>query len=193
MTAMNGSNKAVSRPWACARKCLRLACPPSQCCDIVSCPALQLPCCKARRPLLEAVCLHIHLQLCSCPPCFPQDEVRVSFESILDLRAVALRVPQADLGRLPEILQAVPEERRQAMRRSLATVWQRYAYSSWRPYARAFKHIQWEHADLRAGELGSEGPAPASLPATVPGLDPAADDAFATIMAWLYGRIPATQ
>lgn len=32
-----------------------------------------------------------------------------------------------------------------------------------------------------------------SLPETVPDLDPEADDAFTTAMAWLYSRIPATR
>jgi hypothetical protein len=34
---------------------------------------------------------------------------------------------------------------------------------------------------------------PLSLPATVPNLDPLADDAFGTIMAWLHSRIEATR
>lgn len=70
----------------------------------------------------------------------------------------------------------------------------RYAYTSWRPYARAFTEIQREHADARGAEGDSAaGPASASLPASVPDLVRSADDAFATIMAWLYGRIPATR
>lgn len=59
------------------------------------------------------------------PPTTLQDEVHASFESILDLASLALRIPQADMDRLPEILQAVPEEQRQQMQRSLARVWQR--------------------------------------------------------------------
>jgi hypothetical protein len=34
---------------------------------------------------------------------------------------------------------------------------------------------------------------PLSLPARVPNLDPLADDAFGTIMAWLHSRIEATR
>ncbi|KAL4425009.1 hypothetical protein ABPG77_002894 [Micractinium sp. CCAP 211/92] len=129
-----------------------------------------------------------------CIPVIIMDEVHVAFESALDLASVSLRIPQSDMHRLPEILQAVPEELRQQMRHNLARVWQRYAYTSWRPYARAFRQIQQKHASVRgAPDQGAEGPATALLPATVPDLNPSADDAFVTIMAWLYGRIPATR
>lgn len=63
--------------------------------------------------------------LSSCIPVIIVDEVDVSFESVLDYTAFALRIPQADAERLPQILQAIPEERRQEMRRNLARVWQR--------------------------------------------------------------------
>ena len=60
------------------------------------------------------------------PPASPlQDNVDVSFDSAIDLSTFTLRIPQADAEKLPEILQAVPEERRQEMRRNMARVWQR--------------------------------------------------------------------
>jgi hypothetical protein len=39
--------------------------------------------------------------------------------------AFALRIQQADLDRLPDILKAVPQERRREMQQALARVWQR--------------------------------------------------------------------
>ena len=51
----------------------------------------------------------------------------MSFDSIIDLPAFSLRIPQEDAEKLPEILLAVPEERRQEMRRAMARVWQRCA------------------------------------------------------------------
>ena len=136
------------------------------------------------------------------PPAL-QDNVDVSFESIIDLSKFSLRIPQADLERLPEILLAVPEERRQEMRRHLAQVWQKFAYSSYRPYVKRFREVQRGNLRLRgeaapapaaaAGGGGSIGSAPVSLPATVEDLDPAADDAFGTILAWLHSRIAATR
>ena len=152
---------------------------------------------------------------CCCDPvcccAVLQDNVDVSFESIIDLSKFSLRIPQADVERLPELLLAVPEERRQEMRRHLALVWQKFAYSSYRPYVKRFREVQKENLRLQreaAAELaaadggggsgggsgGSSGSEPdASLPATVEDLDPAADDAFGTIMAWLYSRIEATR
>lgn len=123
-----------------------------------------------------------------CIPVVIMDEVHVAFESILDLQALTIRVPQADMARLPEILGGVPEERRGEMRQALAQVWHRYSYSSYRPYSKEFRDIQSMHA-----EAGAAGTAALSLPAQVADLDPAADDAFATVMAWLYGRLHATR
>ena len=144
--------------------------------------------------------------LCPCTAVPPlQDNVDVSFESIIDLSKFTLRIPQADLERLPQILLAVPEERRHEMRRHLARVWQKFAYSSYRPYAKRFREVQKENLRLRAeaaadgaggGGAGSSSigsSEPVSLPDTVEDLDPAADDAFGTIMAWLHSRIEATR
>lgn len=194
----------------------------------------------------------------------------MSFESIIDLTAFSIRIPQKDAEKLPEvggaccgrgrgwlgtsrvsrvrvlgckqerefplrvctcpapspqILMAVPEQRRQEMRRNMAKVWQRcggawdsrcgqnlhccccssqlplpnlphlsspdccrFTYSSYRPFAKRFKELQQDNA---AG--GGGAGEPKSLPATVPDLDPTADDAFRTIIAWLHSRIPDTR
>lgn len=66
----------------------------------------------------------------------------------------------------------------------------RYAYTSYRPYARRLREIQAEHQRVR--DANGTAP-PASLPHTVPALEPGGDDAFGVIMAWLYTRIPATR
>ena len=82
------------------------------------------------------------------------------------------------------------------MQRSLANVWQRFTYSSYRPFARLFREEQASNL-AKAGTAATAAAAgdaePPSLPATVPDLDPTADDAFNTIMQWLHGRIDATR
>ncbi|PSC72923.1 exostosin-like glycosyltransferase [Micractinium conductrix] len=121
-----------------------------------------------------------------CIPVVIMDDVEVAFETVLDLSDVMLRVPQSDLEQLPAILSGVPEERREEMRARLARVWHRYSYSSYPPYAKQLRELQEGHAAAR------DAP-PLSQPATVPGLDPRQDDAFETVMAWLYSRIDATR
>ncbi|KAI3427182.1 hypothetical protein D9Q98_007119 [Chlorella vulgaris] len=133
-----------------------------------------------------------------CIPVIIMDEVDVSFESIVDLSCFTLRIPQANLEKLPEVLLAVPEERRQDMRRALAYVWQKFTYSSYAPYAKVVRDIQQRNAQEAAQWHAAQGlnastAPPASLPAPVTDLDPEADDAFTTIMAWLHSRIPATR
>ena len=61
-----------------------------------------------------------------CIPVIIMDEVDVSFESIIDLSAFTVRIPQADAEKLPEILLAISEERRDEMRRNMAKVWHRW-------------------------------------------------------------------
>lgn len=60
-----------------------------------------------------------------CIPVIIIDEVDVSFESIIDLSAFAVRIPQEDAEKLPEILLAIPPEKRAEMQRNLGRVWQR--------------------------------------------------------------------
>lgn len=68
-----------------------------------------------------------------------------------------------------------------------------FTYSSYRPYAKRIRELQQANAAEReAAGVRLEDP-PHSLPATVPDLDPYADDAFGTVMAWLYSRIPYTR
>ena len=77
----------------------------------------------------------------------------------------------------------------------------RLTYSSYRPYAKRFRQIQADHKQEAAaagggadgGGLGGETALALSLPEAVVGLDPEADDAFATLMGWLYSRIDATR
>ncbi|KAL4425253.1 hypothetical protein ABPG75_009269 [Micractinium tetrahymenae] len=142
-----------------------------------------------------------------CIPVVTMDEVDVSFESIIDLSAFTVPIAEKDAERLPEILQAKPEERRREMQRSLARVWHRFAYSSYRAYSKRFREIQashraWStpladgpvvHSPKPGSPLSAHSRLAPSLPETVPDLDPEADDAFATTMAWLYSRIEATR
>ena len=122
----------------------------------------------------------------------------MSFESIVDLSAFTVRIAQADAERLPDILLAIPHQKRQEMRAAMARVWQRFTYSSYRPYAKRFRELQQQHAAKAGAAVAKEEEEEQqqqqlSLPATVPDLDPTADDAFGTIMAWLHSRIPHTR
>ena len=63
---------------------------------------------------------------CSCLPVIIQDKVQVAFETVLDLPSFSLRIPEADMERVPEILGAVAPERIQAMQQALAAVWRRW-------------------------------------------------------------------
>ena len=106
----------------------------------------------------------------------------------------------ADIERLPEILQAVSQERREELQRNLARVWQRYSYSSWRPYAKRIRQLQQERANASRTDgafsnssNSSNSSKPLSLPDAAVQIDLEADDAFHTTMSWLYTRIDAAR
>jgi hypothetical protein len=65
-----------------------------------------------------------------CIPVIVMDNVHLPFESVLRYEAFALRVPEADVPKLDQILRAIPGGRRRAMRAAMRSVWTRFAYAS---------------------------------------------------------------
>lgn len=53
------------------------------------------------------------------------DGVEPTWHSLLDIESYSIRVAQADMPRVPEILRAVPQEEIERMRANLAHVWRR--------------------------------------------------------------------
>lgn len=124
-----------------------------------------------------------------CIPVIIMDGIDVSFQTLLDWESFSLRIPSADAEKLPEILLAVPKARVEAMQRRIAQVWSRVAWTSYRPYAKRVRVLQRENAERRRAAAGRGEPEGASLPMPVPDLDPERDDAFGTLMQWLYWRL----
>ncbi len=56
------------------------------------------------------------------------DNVHAVFESILDYSQFSVRVAQADIAKLPAILQSIPAGKVLQMQKALARVWHRFAY-----------------------------------------------------------------
>ena len=109
---------------------------------------------------------------------------------------------------------AVSEERLAGMQRALARVWRRFAWSSYRPYAAAVSEALEQNAARRRevrgeGEGGAgaeqqqgtqggqqqqrQGQRQLSLPPAEEAYDPSEDDAFSTLMQWLYWKIQDTR
>ena len=59
-----------------------------------------------------------------CIPVVVQDEILVPWENVLDFGSFGLRIPRAQLPRLPQILRAIPEERVRQLQRGLVAVWE---------------------------------------------------------------------
>jgi hypothetical protein len=63
-----------------------------------------------------------------CIPVLIMDNVHGVFESLLDYSQFSVRVAQADIAKLPAILQAIPASKVLEMQVALARVWHRFAY-----------------------------------------------------------------
>ncbi|EFN55367.1 hypothetical protein CHLNCDRAFT_52572 [Chlorella variabilis] len=108
-----------------------------------------------------------------CLPVIIQDEVHLAFESIIDYRKFVVRIQQKDMERVPEILGAIPPEKVQTMQKALATVWRKWSYTGYRPYANVT-------LDLLEGYRRKvpEDQQPQSLPAPEREYDPLVGDAL---------------
>eukprot|EP00964_Phaeocystis_antarctica_P018792 scaffold10351_cov62-Phaeocystis_antarctica.AAC.15 len=65
-----------------------------------------------------------------CIPVVVSDAILVPWENVLDFSSFGLRIPRAELPRLPQILRAIPEARVRQLQRGLVAVWERFTYSS---------------------------------------------------------------
>ncbi|GLC34055.1 hypothetical protein PLESTB_000832400 [Pleodorina starrii] len=128
-----------------------------------------------------------------CVPLVIMDNVHAVFESILDWDSFSIRIREDDaaLAALPELLTAVPPERLAKMQRNLARVWHRFTYASG-PYLEAAVERAFEGNAKTLGNV-SLGPVPPDSPFQRATSFPTRDDAFHTILQWLYHRIPDTR
>ncbi|BDA44351.1 probable glucuronosyltransferase [Coccomyxa sp. Obi] len=127
-------------------------------------------------PRAEDAVLH------GCVPVVVMDDVDPVFSSILHWSAFSIRIAEADMERLPQILLAVSDTQLQAMQRSLKSVWHRFMWSSL-PIFNGIVRIACELNAVRANASA------ASLGAGCG--DSGQDDAFATVMQWLSFKADA--
>ncbi|KAG2488211.1 hypothetical protein HYH03_013205 [Edaphochlamys debaryana] len=117
-----------------------------------------------------------------CIPVIIMDQVQAIFESILDVASISIRIPEAEISKIPEILKAVPADKIAKMQEGISRTWQRFRYIK-------LKMIIEDARKVLAGHVSAnDGSAPKNLGAAYSVSKQ--DDAFATIMQWLYSRIP---
>ncbi|KAG2424765.1 hypothetical protein HXX76_014189 [Chlamydomonas incerta] len=127
-------------------------------------------------PRLEDAILH------GCIPVIIMDQVQVVFESILDVPNFSVRVAQKDMKEVINILKAVPADRIKAMQANLAKVWMRYRWLGVKMADKDAREVVSGHAAQNGGAVR---PNPGAQFGAV-----REDDAFSTLMQWLYARIP---
>ena len=97
---------------------------------------------------------------------------------------------QSQVPRLPYVVNAISAERQQEMQRRVAMVWHRFLYSSNPLFPKA---LQSAIANYKAWHPGDRlTSADASIPAAVHDAL-GKDDAFSSVLQWLYHRINATR
>ncbi|KAJ9511254.1 hypothetical protein QJQ45_017152, partial [Haematococcus lacustris] len=141
-----------------------------------------------------------------CVPVIIMDRVHAVFETILNVDQFAVHITEAQMAQLPTILLSIPDDKWQRMQRRITRIWHRYAYATgplqgsgivkvWKQGSQAARenHLasvdEWQLKDRPAftpPTLAKAGPRPMTQ-------WPFEDDAFHTIMQWLYSRIPHTR
>ena len=112
-----------------------------------------------------------------CVPVVIMDEVNLIFEPELDWSLFSVRVKEADIGSLPELLASINEAKLKKMQKNLRSVWHRFAYTRHPHLARSVDEILQRNQDGKemAGRMRKRS-------------YPHADDAFGTIMQWLLSK-----
>uniref|UniRef100_A0A7S0VHX0 EGF-like domain-containing protein n=1 Tax=Polytomella parva TaxID=51329 RepID=A0A7S0VHX0_9CHLO len=113
-------------------------------------------------------------------PVIIMDDVDVVFQSVLDFDRIGIRILEKDLDQVLERVQTTPSEKIQEMQDNIAAIWHRFRYN--RP------KMQLDETKRLTKRFHTKG-----RNILVPGLKMAEtqlDDAFDTIMQWLYTRIP---
>lgn len=134
-------------------------------------------------PRLEDAMTH------GCIPVIIFDEVHAALESIIDFDSFSVRIKEADVDRILDILQAIPERQVRAKQAHLGQVWHRFRYGSLPGLARELQSNNDRYQPYRSRE---EKTGQVHFPRPFKG-DPMVDDAFGTIVQWLYSRIPHTR
>ena len=118
------------------------------------------------------------------------DNVSEAFDSMLDWKHFSLRIAEADIERTPEILLSISDQLLHQMQASLAEVWHRFAWMGSSLHRSLLPEVYAENKRLRdsAPELPRRHP---FRPRQQWG--PVHEDAFATVMTWLHGRIANTR
>lgn len=123
-----------------------------------------------------------------CIPVIIQDNITMAFETVLDFTSFSLRIPEADMARVPEILKAVPPDRVAQLQQGLAGVWRRFMFTNYEPYKAKLLQYRQQHAGING--TSHKGP---EVLRPQQDYDPTQSDALETIYAWLHSRIPQTR
>ena len=131
-----------------------------------------------------------------CIPVVIQDGIEMSFESILDWSSFSVRIPEAQINQTIHILLSISERKLRSYQSRLSKVWHRFRWAS------GFitsdlnrKLIENNRQRILESERKQRPQMNATkmiLPRPFKG-DATVDDAFQTLLQWLYGRIKDTR
>ncbi|KAG1671014.1 hypothetical protein FOA52_014258 [Chlamydomonas sp. UWO 241] len=110
-----------------------------------------------------------------CVPVVIMDNVHQLFEPQLDWASFSIRIKEADIDSLPQLLSSVPEKILEKLQAAVRTVWHRFAYTSHPLMRRNVEEIMAQHRPAVARQLlgvdGVEGVAATKQLLGVDGVD----------------------
>ena len=128
-----------------------------------------------------------------CIPVVVMDNVTEAFESILDWRQFSIRINESDIEKTPQILRSIGEPLILQMQRSIAKVWQRFAWTRSAMHRSVMPGMYRENQRKNRELWGGAPELPSEHHFRSRERYPVHEDAFSTLMQWLHGRIQHTR
>lgn len=108
------------------------------------------------------------------------------FDTILDSSEFSIGIKEKDMGRLPAILSKISKSAIKEYQVAISKVWRRYFYSGAAGYSSIVRQYLSSNKKKRNSNNGPSKPQ--SLPAPEYDWVPGENDAFMTIIQWLYHK-----
>ena len=128
-----------------------------------------------------------------CIPVVVIDNVSEAYETILDWRQLGIRINESDIEHTPQILLSIGGPLILQMQRSIAKVWQRFAWTRSALHRSVMPGMYQQNLKNNKERWGGAPELPSDHHFRPRQRYPVSEDAFSTLMQWLHGRIKHTR
>jgi hypothetical protein len=128
-----------------------------------------------------------------CIPVIVMDTADPPFGAELDWAAISVKIPVADIPRIPQILQAISAAKVASMQAAIERIWHRMVWLSHPLLAERVAKLYAVNIRKQRNSIGSNSSSPAQPGVRPLGLQQLQNDAFQTVIQALHGRLAQKQ